>query len=64
MVEKIQQARELIADRPIHLQVDGGITQETAPLAIAAGANNLVAGSAIFGADPTDYALRIAAIRG
>lgn len=64
MVEKIQQARELIADRPIHLQVDGGITQETAPLAIAAGANNLVAGSAIFRADPTDYASRIAAIRG
>ena len=64
MLHKIQQARGLIGDRPIQLQVDGGITAQTAPLAIAAGANNLVAGSAIFGAGADEYASRIKAIRG
>ena len=64
MVNKIQQAKSLIGDRPIQLQVDGGVTAETAPLAIAAGANNLVAGSAIFGAEADEYASRINAIRG
>jgi len=64
MVRKIQQARSLIGDRPIQLQVDGGITAQTAPLAIAAGANNLVAGSAIFGAAADKYGSRIKAIRG
>lgn len=64
MVHKIQQARSLIGDRPIQLQVDGGITAQTAPLAIAAGANNLVAGSTIFGAAADEYASRIKAIRG
>ena len=64
MVHKIQQARSLIGDRPIQLQVDGGITAQTAPLAIAAGANNLVAGSAIFGAGADKYGSRIKAIRG
>ena len=38
----------MIADRPIHLEVDGGITTETAPLSAQAGANILVAGSAVF----------------
>ncbi len=64
MVRKIQQARSLIGDRPIQLQVDGGVTAQTAPLAIAAGANNLVAGSAIFGAGADEYTSRIKAIRG
>ncbi len=64
IVNKIEQARGLIGDRPIQLQVDGGITEQTAPLAIAAGANNLVAGSAIFEADADQYASRIKAIRG
>jgi len=64
IVNKIEQARSLIGDRPIQLQVDGGITEQTAPLAIAAGANNLVAGSSIFGAESDEYASRIKAIRG
>ncbi len=38
----------MIGDRPIHLEVDGGITTETAPLSAKAGANILVAGSAVF----------------
>jgi len=59
-VEKIRRVRELIGDRPIELEVDGGITAETAPKAVAAGANVLVAGSWVFGGD---YAQRIDALR-
>ena len=47
--------------RPIHLQVDGGITAKTAPKVIAAGADVLVAGTAVFGAP--DYAAAIATLR-
>jgi ribulose-phosphate 3-epimerase len=49
-------------DRPIRLEVDGGVDARTAPLCIAAGADTLVAGTAVFGAQ--DYAAAIAAIRG
>ena len=63
MLPKIQQAAAMIEGRDIQLQVDGGITAETAPKVIAAGANNLVAGSAIFGASQ-GYAQAIKAIRG
>lgn len=59
-VEKIRRVRGMIGDRPIELEVDGGITGETAPKAIAAGANVLVAGSWVFGGD---YAQRIDALR-
>jgi ribulose-phosphate 3-epimerase len=38
----------MVGDRPIDIEVDGGITPETAPLVVAAGANVLVAGSAVF----------------
>jgi ribulose-phosphate 3-epimerase len=47
-LEKISQARTLAAGRNIDIQVDGGITIETAGAAVRAGANVLVAGSAIF----------------
>ena len=49
-LEKVRQVRELInrSGKDILLEVDGGITEETAPLAIAAGANVLVAGTAVF----------------
>lgn len=53
-VDKIAQAHALIGNRPIDLEVDGGITVETAPLATAAGANVLVAGSAIFKGEGVD----------
>lgn len=53
-VDKIAQAQALIGSRPIDLEVDGGITVETAPLATAAGANVLVAGSAIFKGEGVD----------
>ena len=64
MLDKIQLARKLIGDRPIQLQVDGGITAQTASLAVAAGANNLVAGSAIFGAGEEQYESQIKLLRG
>jgi len=61
---KLRQAKALIAGRPIDLEVDGGINPETAALVSQAGANVLVAGSAVFaGNDPKTYAPRIKAIR-
>ncbi len=50
--------------RDIDLEVDGGITRQTAPLAIAAGADLLVAGTATFQGGPDAYADNIAALRG
>ncbi|MFO0513540.1 MAG: ribulose-phosphate 3-epimerase, partial [Rhodobacterales bacterium] len=66
-VEKVRALRALIGARPILIEVDGGITVETAPLVAAAGADVLVAGSAVFkggSADrPQAYGRNIAAIR-
>ncbi len=61
---KIAALRQWIdaGDRPVVLAVDGGITPATAPDAIAAGADTLIAGTAVFGAP--DYAAAIAALRG
>jgi ribulose-phosphate 3-epimerase len=61
VLEKIRGLSAMIGDRDIRIQVDGGITPETAPAAIAAGASVLVAGSAVFGCPP--YAEAIAALR-
>jgi ribulose-phosphate 3-epimerase len=61
-LEKIRRLRAMIGDRAIRIEVDGGITPETAPLAVEAGASVLVAGSAVFGRPPYDRA--IAALRG
>jgi ribulose-phosphate 3-epimerase len=54
MTDKIRSARLMIGDRPIELEVDGGVTTETAEMIIAAGANVLVAGSAIFKGESVD----------
>ncbi|HRN83794.1 MAG TPA: ribulose-phosphate 3-epimerase [Hyphomicrobium sp.] len=63
-LEKIRSVRRMIGDRPIDLEVDGGVTPETAPLVVEAGANVLVAGSAVFkGGTKQSYAANIAAIR-
>jgi ribulose-phosphate 3-epimerase len=51
MLPKIKQARTLIGDRPVWLQVDGGISLETIEMAAAAGADTFVAGSAVFNAE-------------
>ena len=48
MLPKISELRDMVRGRNIDIEVDGGITTETAPLVVKAGANALVAGSAIF----------------
>ncbi len=48
VVEKVRRVKALIGDRPIRIEIDGGVSPETAPLVVAAGADVLVAGSAIF----------------
>ncbi len=55
MIEKVRQTRAMIGDRPIHIQVDGGIDPNTAPLVAEAGANVLVAGSAVFNGGSVDH---------
>ncbi len=60
-LEKIARIRRMIGDRPIDLEVDVGVTAENAHKVVAAGANALVAGSAVF--KTKDYAGNIKAIR-
>jgi len=64
---KIRELRAMIGDRPIHVEIDGGVTARTAPLAAEAGADVLVAGSAVFRGgsadDPAPYGENIRAIR-
>lgn len=67
MVEKVRQMRAMIGDRPIHIEVDGGIDPTTAPLVAEAGADVLVAGSAAFRGgsvdNPSIYGDNMRAIR-
>lgn len=63
-LEKIARIRSMIGERPIRLEVDGGVTRDNAAAVAAAGADTLVAGSAVFrGGNCADYAANIAAIR-
>ncbi len=59
--DKIARIRAMIGDRPIDLEVDGGVNPQNAHLVAGAGANVLVAGSAVFGNG--DYGASIAALR-
>ncbi|MAM63533.1 ribulose-phosphate 3-epimerase [Maritimibacter sp. UBA3975] len=67
MTGKIQRLREMIGDRPVHIEIDGGVDPTTAPLVVEAGADVLVAGSAVFKGGSVDntavYGQNIAAIR-
>ena len=64
-VEKVAQLRAMAGGRDIDIEVDGGVTPETAAAVVRAGANVLVAGSAVFrGHNPDAYRANIAAIRG
>ena len=65
-LRKIEAIRKMIdkTGRDIHLEVDGGIDRETAPLAISAGADVLVAGTATFRGGPEKYAENIKALKG
>ena len=64
---KIRALREMIGDREVHIEIDGGVDPGTAPQVAAAGADVLVAGSAVFKggsvADPAPYGENIRAIR-
>ncbi|MER0237549.1 ribulose-phosphate 3-epimerase [Fulvimarina sp. MAC8] len=64
VVEKVRRVKQMIGDRDIRIEIDGGVTTETAPLVVEAGADVLVAGSAVFkGGTPESYAANMQAIR-
>ena len=67
-IAKVEKLRMMIGDRPIHIEIDGGVTVQTAPLVVAAGADVLVAGSAVFKGgsvdNPNVYGENIRALRG
>ena len=67
MTTKIKTLRSMIGDRPIHIEIDGGVDPKTAPLVAQAGADVLVAGSAVFKGgsvqNPAPYGENIRAIR-
>ena len=66
-VGKVRQLRAMIGDRPIHIEIDGGVDPTTAPLVAKAGADVLVAGSAVFKGgsvqNPEVYGQNIRSIR-
>ena len=64
VVEKVRRIKQMVGNRDIRIEIDGGVTPETAPLVVAAGADVLVAGSAVFKGGKPSYAANIAAIRG
>jgi ribulose-phosphate 3-epimerase len=63
VIDKISRLRAMAAGRQIDIEVDGGVTPETAPAVAQAGANVLIAGSAVFAGGPSAYRANIAAIR-
>ncbi|MFN4131034.1 MAG: ribulose-phosphate 3-epimerase, partial [Paracoccaceae bacterium] len=64
---KVRALRAMIGDRPVHIEIDGGVDPTTAPALVAAGADVLVAGSAVFRGGSVDapevYGRNIRAIR-
>ena len=67
MMDKVRVLRAMVADRPIHIQIDGGVTADNAASLTAAGADVLVAGSAIFAGgsttNPGPYGVNIRHLR-
>ncbi|SMX47386.1 ribulose-phosphate 3-epimerase [Maliponia aquimaris] len=67
MTDKVRALRAMIGDRPVHIEIDGGVDPTTAPLVVSAGADVLVAGSAVFRGgsvnNPAPYGENIRAIR-
>jgi len=64
MLEKVRRVKAMIGDRPIEIEVDGGVTVENAPSIVSAGATVLVAGSAVFKGGASAYAKNIADLKG
>jgi ribulose-phosphate 3-epimerase len=67
VLPKIARLRAMVGDRPVHIEIDGGVSVDTAGEAAAAGGDVLVAGAAVFRggspSDPAPYAANIRAIR-
>jgi ribulose-phosphate 3-epimerase len=67
MTDKVRTLRDMIGDRPVHIEIDGGVDPTTAPGLVAAGADVLVAGSAVFRGgsveNPAPYGENMRAIR-
>ena len=67
MTSKVRRLRQMIGDRPVHIEIDGGVDPKTAPLVAAAGADVLVAGSAVFKggsvSNPSVYGDNMRAVR-
>jgi ribulose-phosphate 3-epimerase len=63
VVEKVARVKHMIGARKIDIEIDGGVTHDTAPLVVGAGANVLVAGSAIFTGGSAAYRDNIEGIR-
>ncbi len=67
MTAKVRKLRQMIGDRPVHIEIDGGVDPKIAPLVAAAGADVLVAGSAVFKGGSVDqpevYGENIRAVR-
>ncbi len=67
LTDKVRRLRQMIGDRPVHIEIDGGVDPQTAPLVAAAGADVLVAGSAVFKggsvSNPDVYGDNIRAVR-
>lgn len=64
MIDKVKRVKTMIGDRPIRIQIDGGVSPETAPLLSSAGADTFVAGSAVFkGGTAAAYRANMDAIR-
>ena len=62
-IERVRMIRAMAGERPVRIEVDGGVTPANAGLLVAAGADTLVAGSAVFKGGKGAYADNIAAIR-
>ena len=67
MIDKVRALRQMVGDRPVHIEIDGGVTLDNAAALVAAGADVLVAGSAIFKGgspdNPAPYGVNIRALR-
>jgi ribulose-phosphate 3-epimerase len=67
-LEKIRRVRRMIGDRPVHIEIDGGVVPENAGMLVEAGADVLVAGSGVFKGGSVEnravYGANIRAIRG
>ncbi len=64
MLEKVRRVKTMIGNRPIEIEVDGGVTTENAASILEAGATVLVAGSAVFQGGASAYAKNIAELKG